>query len=124
MIKAVELHPTGAASQSHLISTHTHTHTHTHTRARARARSHIQVVELHPTGAAAQSHLISVGDTLLSVDGEDLQGYTGMHAACEKIPRALCTQKRFTTDIDLPHTQSKRSPLVSRAKWARALFCS
>jgi hypothetical protein len=33
-----------------------------------------KVVELHPSGAAAQSTLISVGDTLLSVDGEDIQG--------------------------------------------------
>jgi hypothetical protein len=35
-----------------------------------------KVVELHPTGAAAISALISVGDTLLSVDGEDIQGLT------------------------------------------------
>ena len=35
-----------------------------------------KVVELHPNGAAAQSSLISVGDTLLSVDGEDIQGCT------------------------------------------------
>ena len=35
-----------------------------------------KVVELHPTGAAAQSTLISVGDTLRSVDGEDIQGLT------------------------------------------------
>ena len=33
-------------------------------------------MELHPTGAAAISALISVGDTLLSVDGEDIQGLT------------------------------------------------
>ncbi|EKX52126.1 hypothetical protein GUITHDRAFT_133858 [Guillardia theta CCMP2712] len=35
-----------------------------------------KVVELHPHGAAAKSNMISVGDTILSVGGTDIQGMT------------------------------------------------